>query len=231
MAFSPDGTMFATGSQDQRVRLYDMPTGDIIATFDGHNHVVKSVMFSPDGKTLASGSSDGTILLWDLQRLHSVPHILKEVSGIEQKGPAGTVLAQPFVVSVRDENGEPYAGATVTFVVTAGGGALSVTADTTDASGNAATTLALGTQPGTNTVVATVADLEPVAFTAIGEANPDFNGDGKVGFGDFLLFAERFGLSQNDDGYEARYDLDANGKVGFSDFLIFAGDFGKTAGE
>ncbi len=229
-AFSPDGTIFAT-TWARWVRLFDMSTGDIIATLEGHNDAIFSVVFSPDGRTLASGSRDGTILMWDLQRLHSAPHILKQVSGIEQKAPAGTVLAQPFVVSVRDENGEPYAGATVTFVVTAGGGTLSVTADTTDASGNAATTLTLGTQPGANTVVATVADLEPVIFTAIGQRNTDFDGDGKVGFGDFLLFAERFGLSQDNDGYEARYDLDGNGTIGFSDFLIFAGDFGKTVGN
>lgn len=216
---------------DGRVNLYEMPTGEMIAIFDRHNHGVKSVVFLPDGKTLASGSQDGTILLWDLQRLHSVPHVLKGVSGIEQKGPAGTVLAQPFVVTVRDESGEPYAGATVTFVVTAGGGTLSVTTDTTDAGGNAATTLTSGTQPGINTVVATVAELEPVTFTAIGQANPDFNGNGIVGFGDFLQFAERFGLGKDDDGYEARYDLDGNGVVGFSDFLIFAGEFGKTTGN
>ena len=77
-----------------------------------------------------------------------MPHVVKGVSDIEQKAPAGTALAQPFVVSVRDENGEPYAGAVVTFVVTAGGGTLSVTTDTTDVAGNAATTLTLGTQPG-----------------------------------------------------------------------------------
>ena len=230
VAFSPDGTMFATGGQDRRVRLYDMSTGDIVATFEGHNHYVSSVFFTPDGKTLASGSYDGTILLWDLKRLDSAPDVLKEASGVKQKAPAGTALKRPFVVTVRDENGEPYAGAVVTFAVTAGGGTLSVTTDTTDASGNAATTLTLGTRPGTNTVVATVANLEPVTFTAIGKANPDFDGDGTVGFGDFLLFAERFGLSQDADGYEARYDLDGNGAVGFSDFLIFAGNFGKAVG-
>ena len=231
VAFSPDGTMFATGWQDRHVRLYDQSTGDLVSTFEGHNHVVKSVMFSPDGKTLASGSSDGTILLWDLQRLHSVPHTLKEVSGVEQKAPAGTVLAQPFVVSVRDENGEPYAGATVTFVVTAGDGTLSATTVTTDANGRAATTLTLGTQPGSNSVVATVADLEPVIFNAIGQRNTDFDGDGAVGFADFIQFASKFGLSRGDAGYDVRYDLDGNGAVGFSDFVIFAGDFGRTAGK
>ena len=55
----------------------------------------------------------------------------------------------------------------------------------------------------------------------------DFDGDGTVGFGDFLLFAAAFGRSQGDAGYDARYDLDGNGAVGFGDFLIFAGAFGN----
>ena len=108
MAFSPDGTLFATGSQDNRVRLYDLSTGDIIATLEGQYQNITSVSFTPDGKTLASGSHDGTILLWDLQSLHSVPHVVKGVSGIEQKAPAGTALAQPFVVSVRDKEWETF---------------------------------------------------------------------------------------------------------------------------
>ena len=59
--------------------------------------------------------------------------------------------------------------------------------------------------------------------------SPDFDGDGTVGFTDFLSFAAVFGLSQGDAGYDAKYDLDGNGSVGFSDFVIFAGAFGKQA--
>ena len=58
---------------------------------------------------------------------------------------------------------------------------------------------------------------------------PDFDGDGSVGFGDFLIFAGAFGSSQNDEGYEARYDLNGDGEIGFLDFLIFAENFGKKA--
>ena len=57
--------------------------------------------------------------------------------------------------------------------------------------------------------------------------NPDFDGDGIVGFPDFLQFVAQFGLSQGDAGYDAKYDLDGDGTIGFSDFLIFASDFGK----
>ena len=61
----------------------------------------------------------------------------------------------------------------------------------------------------------------------IGVANLDFDGDGAVGFTDFLLFASKFGLSEGDAGFDVKYDLDGNGMVGFSDFLIFAQGFGK----
>ena len=129
---------------------------------------------------------------------------------------------------VLDQFGNPLAGAMVTFAVTAGGGTLSVETATTDGDGRASTTLTLGRTPGMNTVEATVAGLEPVTFTATGTALADFDGDGTVGFTDFVLFAAKFGLSQGDEGYDARFDLDENGAIGFSDFLIFASAFGKN---
>lgn len=56
---------------------------------------------------------------------------------------------------------------------------------------------------------------------------PDFDGDGTVGFSDFLLFAENFGLGHGDDGYDARFDLNGDWEVGFSDFVIFSRNFGR----
>ena len=56
---------------------------------------------------------------------------------------------------------------------------------------------------------------------------PDFDGDGLVGFSDFLAFASQFGSRRGDGKYEVRYDLDSNGAIGFSDFLIFGSNFGK----
>ena len=117
----------------------------------------------------------------------AVAQSLRKPSGDEQEGAAGAALGEPFVVEVRDQNGNPLAGAQVTFAVTAGGGTLSATTVTTDADGRAATALTLGRTPGTTTVRATVADLEPVTFTATGVAVPRTPGqasrlrDGRTG--------------------------------------------------
>lgn len=64
-----------------------------------------------------------------------------------------------------------------------------------------------------------------ISFNAM--ASPDFDGDGTVGFPDFLAFAGSFGSSRGDARYEERFDLDGDGSVAFSDFLIFAGAFGS----
>ena len=56
---------------------------------------------------------------------------------------------------------------------------------------------------------------------------PDFDGDGTVGFSDFVKFAAKFGLGQGDAGYDAQFDLNDDGEIGFADFLIFAENFGK----
>ena len=67
-----------------------------------------------------------------------------------------------------------------------------------------------------------IADDTPPAPTP----NPDFDGDGTVGFTDFVLFASRFGTEQGDTGFDALFDLDGDGTIGFGDFIVFAAAFG-----
>ncbi len=69
MAFSPDGTKLASASWDKSgeaggVKLWDVATGQNIATLQGHTDGGNSVAFSPDGTVLASGSYDETVKLW-----------------------------------------------------------------------------------------------------------------------------------------------------------------------
>ena len=60
----------------------------------------------------------------------------------------------------------------------------------------------------------------------------DFDGNGEVGFEDFFLFADRFGLKEGEECeespcYDYCYDLDEDGEIGFGDFFIFADCFGN----
>lgn len=74
LVFSPCGHYLASGSwyisnmspKKLSVRLWEVASGENIATFWGHPTDIQSLAFSPDGTLLASGSFDGTILLWDV---------------------------------------------------------------------------------------------------------------------------------------------------------------------
>ena len=60
VAFSPDGTRLVSGcfQADNTARVWNVATGELVATCTAHNACVVSVVFSPDGKCVASGSSE-----------------------------------------------------------------------------------------------------------------------------------------------------------------------------
>ena len=68
VACSPDGTLMASGSKDNTIRIWEKESGDSLKTLVGHSMAVHSVSFSPDGTRIASRSSDWTIRIWDVNR-------------------------------------------------------------------------------------------------------------------------------------------------------------------
>ncbi len=82
-------------------------------------------------------------------------------------GAAGSVVTPAPSVIVKDQNGSPIGGTTVTFTVANGGGSVSGATVTTDASGMATVgSWTLGPVAGTNVLTATSGGLATVTFTA-----------------------------------------------------------------
>ncbi len=66
IAWSSDDCIFATGSNDGSIRLWDPLTGECLQTIQATS-VVWMVTWSPDNRTLASAGSEEAVRLWDMQ--------------------------------------------------------------------------------------------------------------------------------------------------------------------
>jgi WD40 repeat protein len=65
LAVAPDGQSVAL-SKAMNLELWNLKTGELLQSLDGHENSITALAFAPDGKTLASADSGGTIKVWDL---------------------------------------------------------------------------------------------------------------------------------------------------------------------
>ena len=66
VAFSPDNSLLASGSNDNTIKIWNLKSGALKLTLLGHTDAVRSVTFSQDGQKLISGGSDELIRFWDV---------------------------------------------------------------------------------------------------------------------------------------------------------------------
>ena len=259
VVFSPDGTRLASGSSDGTAKLWDVASQEAIATLEGHSDVVRSVAYSPDGTTLASGSGDGTAKLWDVASREEIATLTVRWAGSTVSSvafsPDGTTVAVAserrvgkWDVASLEEIGVPEAqrGWVGSVAFSPDGAAV--------ASGDSDGSVEIwDVSTGYIVNVAHIAPINSVAFSPDGTTlaagstdgkivmwdmspyfapvyrSADLDGDGEVGFGDFVKFAAKYGGTRGQAGFDPRFDLDGDGTIGFADFLVFARAFGKAA--
>ena len=95
VALSQDDGLFATGSKDCVVKVFELSTGKEVHTFIGHAAGITSLCFVGKRRALCSASLDGTLSLWDLQEGHRITTMkghTKSVHGCAAD-PSGKVIA------------------------------------------------------------------------------------------------------------------------------------------
>jgi len=71
VAFSHDGQLLYSASDDRRVGIWDVsagaPAAPLVRALTGHVHWVTAVSAAPDKHVAATGSADGTVRVWDVR--------------------------------------------------------------------------------------------------------------------------------------------------------------------
>ncbi|MGE5635542.1 MAG: hypothetical protein ACM3UV_01185, partial [Nocardioidaceae bacterium] len=92
---SPDGRLFALGSQRGGVRLLELRSGAVRRLRGGHDGAVIRMRFTPDARTLVTTGQDGDVIAWDVERGTVAQRFAGhsgEVQGLDLSGDGRTMI-------------------------------------------------------------------------------------------------------------------------------------------
>ena len=67
LAVYQTGMQALSSDRGGRIRLWNLETGECLATLRGHSKTVSSIQITPNGRFAVSGSDDKTVKVWDLE--------------------------------------------------------------------------------------------------------------------------------------------------------------------
>lgn len=89
LAFTPDGSLLASCAADKFARVFDVKTGKLVKSFEGHTNHVLGVAWNRTGRTLATAGADDVIKIWSLesgQQIKTIPGFTKQATALRYVG-------------------------------------------------------------------------------------------------------------------------------------------------
>lgn len=107
LEFSPDGKQLATGAADRFAKIFDIESGKLVRSFEGHTHHVLGVTWRADGRLLATSGADNAIKVWNVktgEQSRTIAGFGKEVTGIRFLADGDNLVASSGDKSVQMKN-------------------------------------------------------------------------------------------------------------------------------
>jgi WD40 repeat protein len=108
LAVFPAGYFFASGDSQGHLKLWNLETGEIVRTMDGHTGAISALAITHDGRHLLSSSQDHTLRVWD-----ALTGDIRHVHRDHQTGVASLVVTPDDQQVLVSEMGSPEAPAHV----------------------------------------------------------------------------------------------------------------------
>jgi WD40 repeat protein len=88
LKYLPDALRLLSAGRDATIRIWDVPSGDVVGTLRGQNDYVYSLAVSPDGNRIVSGSGDRTVRIWEMYPLRRRLNAIREADSARPKAEA-----------------------------------------------------------------------------------------------------------------------------------------------
>ncbi len=89
LSFTPDGSLLASAAADKFARVFDVKTGKLLKSFEGHTNHVLGVAWNRTGRTLATAGADDVIKVWSLesgQQIRTIQGFTKQATALRYVG-------------------------------------------------------------------------------------------------------------------------------------------------
>lgn len=95
LKFSRDGSHLLTGSTDKFAKVFDVSSGDLVRSFEGHTEHVLGVGWQADGLRIATAGADKAIKIWNAEtgeQTRTITNYSKQVTDLDFNGTDPNIL-------------------------------------------------------------------------------------------------------------------------------------------